>query len=250
MKKTGAWLVRFALEQIGVRHTFGIPGVHNTEIYDELNNSESIEPLLVTHEGGGAFMADAVSRVSNSIGTLLHRPGRRCHSCRKWHRGGIFRCVPMLVIAGGVRSDSEFKYQLHDMDQHALLKPITKATFKISHQNEILETFYKAYEIAISGEPGPVFIEVPVNIQLYKASVEQPKTYDQFKTEQASHSSENTEIDQECIERSVSLLLEANSPGIFFGLGCSRCITRNHEDCRPDWCSGINYLARVKCISC
>jgi acetolactate synthase-1/2/3 large subunit len=49
MKKTGAWLVRFALEQIGVRYTFGIPGVHNTETYDELNKSDLIQPVLVTH---------------------------------------------------------------------------------------------------------------------------------------------------------------------------------------------------------
>lgn len=54
MKKTGAYLVRFALEQIGVNFTFGIPGVHNTEIYDELNKSESITPVLVTHEGGAS----------------------------------------------------------------------------------------------------------------------------------------------------------------------------------------------------
>jgi acetolactate synthase-1/2/3 large subunit len=47
MKKPSAWLVRYALEQIGVRHTFGIPGVHNAEIYDELNKSESIQPILI-----------------------------------------------------------------------------------------------------------------------------------------------------------------------------------------------------------
>ena len=124
----------------------------------------------------------------------------------------------MLVISGGVRSDSEFKYQLHDMDQHALLKPITKARFKIAHQNEILDTFYKAYEIAISGEPGPVFIEVPVNIQLYTASVEQPKTYEQFKAEQTS-SSDKAGTDQDQIESAATLLLEANSPGLFLGWG-------------------------------
>ena len=75
MKKTGASLVRHALEQLGVRYTFGIPGVHNTEIYDELAASELIRPLLVTHEAGAAFMADAVSRTSDSIGSaavLLH----------------------------------------------------------------------------------------------------------------------------------------------------------------------------------
>jgi len=218
MKKTGAWLVRFALEQIGVRHTFGIPGVHNTEIYDELNNSETIEPMLVTHEGGGAFMADAVSRVSSSIGTLLIVPAAGVTHAASGIGEAFLDGIPMLVIAGGVRSDSEFQYQLHDMDQHALLKPITKATFKIAHQNEIIDTFYKAYEIAISGEPGPVFIEVPVNIQLYKEQVDQPKNYDQFKSEQATPS-DKIEIDLDQIESAVTLLLDANSPGLFLGWG-------------------------------
>ena len=53
MKTTAAALVRHALEQIGVRYTFGIPGVHNIELYDELLGSGSITPVLVTHEGGG-----------------------------------------------------------------------------------------------------------------------------------------------------------------------------------------------------
>ena len=218
MKKTGAWLVRFALEQIGVRHTFGIPGVHNTEIYDELNNSDSIEPMLVTHEGGGAFMADAVSRVSNSIGTLLIVPAAGVTHAASGIGEAFLDGIPMLVIAGGVRSDSNFKYQLHDMDQHALLKPITKATYKITHQNEILDTFYKAYDLAISGEPGPVFIEVPVNIQLYTALVEQPKTYDQYKSDQLG-SSEAAGIKQNLLDDAVTLLLSANNPGLFLGWG-------------------------------
>lgn len=70
MKKTGAWLTTYALEQIGARFTFAIPGVHTAELYDELNNSQQITPVLVTHEGGGAFMADAVRRLSDSIGAL------------------------------------------------------------------------------------------------------------------------------------------------------------------------------------
>src|SRR5690606_40958096 len=66
MKKTGAWLVVNALEQLPISHTFGVPGVHNTEIYDELNKSKKITPILVTHEGGGAFMADAVSQIGRA----------------------------------------------------------------------------------------------------------------------------------------------------------------------------------------
>jgi acetolactate synthase-1/2/3 large subunit len=49
MKKTGAWLARYALEQLGIRYTFGIPGVQNTELYDELNSSPTITPMLVSH---------------------------------------------------------------------------------------------------------------------------------------------------------------------------------------------------------
>lgn len=130
MNKTGAWLVRYALEQIGVRYTFGIPGVHNTEIYDELNSSDSIIPMLVTHEGCGAFMADAISRTSDSIGTLLIVPAAGVTHAASGIGEAFLDGVPMLVIAGGVRSDSQFKYQLHDMDQHALLKPITKKHLK------------------------------------------------------------------------------------------------------------------------
>jgi acetolactate synthase-1/2/3 large subunit len=54
MSRTAASLLREALENVGVRYTFGIPGVHNTEIYDELEKSPQITPVLVTHEGGGA----------------------------------------------------------------------------------------------------------------------------------------------------------------------------------------------------
>lgn len=220
MKKTGAWLVRYALEQIGVRHTFGIPGVHNTEIYDELNNSESIQPMLVTHEGGGAFMADAVSRVSDSLGTLLIVPAAGVTHAASGIGEAFLDGIPMLIISGGVRSDSEFKYQLHDMDQHALLEPITKACFKIQHQNDILKTIYQAYEIATLGEPGPVFIEVPVNIQLYTAQVDQPLTYEQYKQEQNSASlAQELSANDDLLDKAVDLLLKANAPGLFLGWG-------------------------------
>ena len=74
MHRTAASLARHALEQLGIRHTFGIPGVHNTELYDQMAASGSITPVLVAHEGGGAFMADAVSRTGASVGALLIVP--------------------------------------------------------------------------------------------------------------------------------------------------------------------------------
>jgi len=211
MKKTGAWLVRFALEQIGVKYTFGIPGVHNTEIYDELNKSELIKPVLVTHEGGAAFMADAISRTSDHIGTLLIVPAAGVTHASSGIGEAFLDGIPMLVISGGIRTDSGKTYQLHEMDQHALLAPITKKTFKIDSYEQIIPAIYEAYQVAIRGEPGPVFVEVPVNFQLFPGEV----------TETPPFVAETTEhhLDHEAIKLAAQKLYEAVSPGMFLGWG-------------------------------
>jgi acetolactate synthase-1/2/3 large subunit len=121
-------MLREALENVGVKYTFGIPGVHNTEIYDELAQSSSITPVRVTHEGAGAFMADAVSRSGTSLGTLVIVPAAGVTHAASGIAEAFLDGIPLLVIAAGVRRDTGRKYQLHDMDQHALLKPITKGT--------------------------------------------------------------------------------------------------------------------------
>ncbi|MCW7480730.1 thiamine pyrophosphate-binding protein [Leptospira kanakyensis] len=218
MKKTGAWLVRYALEQIGVRYTFGIPGVHNTEIYDELNNSDLIHPMLVTHEGCGAFMADAISRTSDSIGTVVIVPAAGVTHAASGIGEAFLDGIPMLVIAGGVRSDSQFKYQLHDMDQHTLVKPITKKTFKVKSQEEVVETLYEAYQTAVSGEPGPVFVEIPVNIQLYTGTVENLPSYLDY-CKKRTISNITLSFSDDSLDEAVELLSKAKSPGLFLGWG-------------------------------
>ena len=211
MKKTGAWLVRFALEQIGVRYTFGIPGVHTTEIYDELNKSESIQPVLVTHEGGAAFMADAISRTSDQIGTLLIVPAAGVTHAASGIGEAFLDGIPMLVISGGIHTESGKTYQLHEMDQHALLAPITKKTYKIETHEQIIPAIYEAYQIANNGEPGPVFVEVPVNLQLFPGEV----------SEILSFVAETTEfqLDFAAIQKAAQTLYDAGNPGLFLGWG-------------------------------
>jgi len=212
MKKTGAWLVRYALEQIGIRHTFGIPGVHNTELYDELNKSAKIQPLLVTHEGGGAFMADAVSRTSELLGTLLIVPAAGVTHAASGIGEAFLDGVPMLVICGGVRTDTGHRYQLHDIDQHTLLDPITKAHFKIESHADILPIIYQAYRIALAGEPGPVVVEVPVNIQLFTGEINALQAFDGLVNAPPVP-------DTAQIEQAASMLYTAQRPGLFLGWG-------------------------------
>ncbi|MHB8820417.1 MAG: thiamine pyrophosphate-binding protein [Pseudomonadaceae bacterium] len=211
MKKTGAALARFALEQLGVSHTFGIPGVHNTELYDELNASPSIQPVLVTHECGAAFMADAFSRTGSSIGTLVIVPAAGVtHAASGIGEAGLDG-IPMLILSGGIHSESGRHFQLHDIDQHALLAPITKASFRILSHAEVIPTLYEAYRIATGGEPGPVFVELPYNIGNFLGEVEEMPA---FVAEPSS-----PPLDPALLRQAARLLVDARQPGLFLGWG-------------------------------
>jgi acetolactate synthase-1/2/3 large subunit len=215
LKKTGAWLAVHALEQLPISHTFGIPGVHNTELYDRLNSSKKIKPLLVTHELGAAFMADAVSRTSHQIGTLVVVPAAGLTHAMSGIGEAFLDGIPMLVISGGVRRDIDASFQLHDLDQQKLLQAVTKAQFRVKQHSEIMPVIFQAFNIAISGEPGPVFVEIPVDIQLFKGKLEKLPVYESLK--------EDTGIDDTETSRAVELLKSAAAPGLFLGWGCRGC---------------------------
>ncbi|GLR62826.1 thiamine pyrophosphate-binding protein [Marinospirillum insulare] len=215
MKKSGAALARFALEQLGVTHTFGIPGVHNTELYDELNNSKSIQPILVTHEGGAAFMADAVSRTSQSIGTLLIVPAAGITHAASGIGEAYLAGIPMLIITGGIHSQSDFSFQLHEMDQHSLLAPITKGSFLIESHAEVIPTFYAAYQLAMRGEPGPVFVELPYNIGNFLGEVNAMPEFTGLEPP--------SQFDSTLVNQAAELLVAAKQPGIFVGWGAVDC---------------------------
>ncbi len=213
MKKTAAWLARYALEQLPVEFTFGVPGVHNTELYDELHSSPKITPVLVTHECGAAFMADAVSRTSQQIGTLVIVPAAGVTHAASGIGEAFLDGIPMLILCGGVRTDLPYRYQLHQMDQMALVKPITKAQFYCHTHAEVVPNILEAYSIATGGEPGPVFVEIPVNLQLFPGTVDElllPKPPGPLQPPS-----------QEALIEAADLLATAQNPAIFAGWGAA-----------------------------
>ena len=211
MKLTAARLVRHALENIGVKYTFGIPGVHNIELYDELRSSETIRPILVTHEVGAAFMADAISRIGDSVGTLAIVPAAGITHALSGVGEAYLDGVPMLVISGGIRTDMEQRFQLHDVDQQAIMKPLTKATYRIDRYDEAIPTIYEAYRVATQGEPGPVFVELPANLQLLTGEVGELPTFDATVS--------RPDVDAAAVSAAAELLCDADRPGIFVGWG-------------------------------
>jgi acetolactate synthase-1/2/3 large subunit len=212
VSRTAASLLREALENLGVRYTFGIPGVHNTEIYDELAQSSSITPVLVTHEGGGAFMADAYSRSGAGLGTLVIVPAAGVTHAASGIGEAFLDGIPMLVIAGGIRRDTGRQYQLHDVDQHALLKPVTKGTWLVKRHADVIPTIYEAARVAMSGEPGPVFVEIPVDLQLLRGDEGHTPAY----PGPVPSAMACTQAD---IAQAAQLLAAAQSPAIFVGWG-------------------------------
>lgn len=218
MKKTGAWLLRYALEQLDVKYTFGIPGVHITELYDELAISERVTPLLVTHEGGGAFMADAISRTTDGIGTLLVVPAAGLTHAASGIGEAFLDGVPMLVISGGVRTDTPYRYQLHDIDQAGLMKAITKAQFRVTRHADLVPMLFEAARLATADEPGPVYVEIPLNIAAFTGDVGELPVY--------RRETMTCAPDSQALSAAVQLLKGAKAPAIFAGWGARFCEDR------------------------
>jgi len=210
-KMTGGDIVVRALEDEGVPFTFGIPGTHNIELYDSLGRAERIRPILVTDEQSASFMADGVSRSSQQLGVVNVVPGAGLTHALSGIAEAFLDGIPMLVLACGIRRDSKMAYQLHDVDQVAIARPLTKAQFRIEHGADIYSTIRRACRLARTPPAGPVFVEVPVNLYLFRhdVSLEAPA-----ETASAPNPPEPKEL-----ERVRALLASSRRPLLYLGLG-------------------------------
>ena len=212
MNKSGAWLTQYALEQLGITHTFGIPGVYNAEIYDQLNQSKQITPLLVNHEMNAAFMADAVSRTSaGSVGTMLIVSGSGVTHAISGIGEAYLAGIPLLIIAGSAHSKESHS---HFIDAKEILKPLTKAVYSISEHQQIVETLFTAYKVATSDRPGPVFVEIPLDIQVLSVDIDEPLPL--FNQSPANEADRISDADLNAVS---TQLFQAQSPGIIVGWG-------------------------------
>lgn len=215
MKRTGAWLLRYALEQLPVSYSFGIPGMQNTEIYDELDRSERISPVLVTHEQGASFACDGLARSSDQVGVCLVVPGAGVTNAMSGICEARLDGVPLLVIAGSARLDTGKSYQLHQIDQQELVRGAVKKSWRITRHDEIVPAVFAAYDEAVSGCPGPCFIELPVEVQMLQGEVD-----DDLPTWSPRPAAAP---DPSAIAAAAALIKESRHPMIYAGWGCHRC---------------------------
>ena len=212
MKRTGAELVVRALEDEGIALAFGIPGTHNIELWDALASSESVRSVLVTDEQSASFMADAAWRASGVMACVNVVPGAGLTHAMSGIAEAFLDGVPMLVLGCGIRRDTGRAYQLHDVDQLALARPVTKAQILPSSGAALYDVVRRACRIARSGTPGPVFVEVPADQYLFRHETEIVPP-----AAEAPHAP-----DADAVERAAKILRAAKRPLLYAGLGAAK----------------------------
>ena len=210
MKLSGGQIVVRALEDEGVPFTFGIPGTHNIELYDALATSK-VRPVLVTDEQSASFCADAVWRSSGRLACANVVPGAGLTHAMSGIGEAFLDNVALLVLGCGIRRDTGRAYQLHDVDQGAMVRPITKAQFRPQGAEELYATIREACRIARAAPAGPVFVEVPANLYLFTHEVVLAAP---------PHPTPHTPDPAE-VHRAADLLTAARHPLLYLGLGAA-----------------------------
>jgi acetolactate synthase I/II/III large subunit len=167
-KMTGGDIVVRALEDEGIDFTFGIPGTHNIELYDSLIRSARVRPILVTDEQSASFMADGVARSSGRLAAVNVVPGAGLTHALSGIAEAYLDCIPMLVLACGIRREMGKAFQLHDVDQLAIARPVTKAQFRAEQGSEIYVTIRRACRLARQAPAGPVMVEIPAEHYFFR----------------------------------------------------------------------------------
>jgi acetolactate synthase-1/2/3 large subunit len=162
---TGGQLVARVLKQAGVGHVFTLCGGHILPIYDGCLD-EGIAVIDVRHEQAAAHAADAYARLTRSIGVAMVAPGPGVTDAVTGVANAYAARSPMLLIGGAAPLGLRGLGALQEMEQVALLRPITKGAFTVPETRQIPEVLTTAIRTALSGRPGPVFVEIPVDLLL------------------------------------------------------------------------------------
>lgn len=163
----GEVIVRL-LEHWGVAHAFGVISIHNMPILDPLGVRDNIRFIAARGEAGGLNMADAYARVSGSLGVAFTSTGTAAGNAAGAMVEAVTAGSPVMHITGQVdleHLDLNRAYIHEAPKQLDMLKAVSKAAFRITSPDHLVETMLEAATVALSAPTGPVSIEIPVDTQ-------------------------------------------------------------------------------------
>jgi acetolactate synthase-1/2/3 large subunit len=161
----GAQVLVKLLEQHGVTHVFGIPGAKVDSVFEALSES-SIELVLCRHEQNAAFMAQAVGRMTGTVGVCLVTSGPGVTNLVTGLATANSEGDPVLAIGGEVPIDDRFKHTHQALDGVDVMRPVTKYAQSALSIHSLPEVFGNAVRAAESGRPGAAFLGLPKDVGL------------------------------------------------------------------------------------
>lgn len=219
MKQTVAELLIKYLEARDVKHIFGLCGHTNIAVLSAMAES-SIEFVNVRHEQIASHAADGYARVTGKASVVLSHLSPGMTNCATGVANAALDCIPMVVIAGDVPTHYYGKHphqevNLHqDASQHEIYRPFVKRTWRVDRADLLPEIIEKAFALAQSGQPGPVLVNVPMDVFSEKID---SALFDRLASN--SKSLIKPSIDDATAELIIKELVAAKDPVIYAGGG-------------------------------
>ena len=152
------------MEDEGVEYVFGIPGAAILPLYHALSKSEKIRHITVRHEEGGTHAADAVARVTGGVGVAIGTSGPAGTNMITGLYTAWADSIPIICITGQAPTNMLHKEAFQAVDIVEIAKPVTKWAVQVKETAQIPWVFREAFRIARSGRPGPVLIDLPLDV--------------------------------------------------------------------------------------
>ncbi len=211
---TGAEIVFKVLEDQGVKHIFGYPGGAVLPIYDELKNHKKIKHILVRHEQGAGHAAEGYARSSGKPGVLLVTSGPGATNAVTALTDAYMDSVPIVCITGQVPTHLIGTDAFQECDTTGITRPCTKHNWLVKDVNKLSSIMHKAFEVATTGRPGPVLIDIPKDIQFQKGKYIKPKN---LKNNEKVNIKFNGQ--DENVEKTIELIKKSSKPIFYTGGG-------------------------------
>ncbi len=210
---SGAEIVFKCLEDQNVEFIFGYPGGAVLPIYDELKNHSSIKHILVRHEQGAGHAAEGYARSSGKPGVVLVTSGPGATNVVTALTDAYMDSVPLVCISGQVPTHLIGTDAFQECDTTGITRPCTKHNWLVKDIKDLSKIIHKAFEVATTGRPGPVLVDIPKDIQFQKTD------YPKFKKKNKLNGKVHNHFLQKEIDELVKLMSKSKKPIFYTGGG-------------------------------
>lgn len=214
MQLSGAQIIVQSLKAEGVEYVFGYPGGAVIEIYDALFQLNKFKHILVRHEQAAVHAADAYARVSGKVGVALVTSGPGATNALTGIATAYSDSIPLVVISGQVGNSLIGTDAFQEVDTVGITRPCVKHNFLVTNIAELADTIKKAFQIAASGRPGPVVVDVPKDVTQAMAKFSYPQEDIFIRSYQPVVQGHIGQI-----KKAVQMLASAKRPIVYFGGG-------------------------------